>query len=83
MVANFEKYLVELGDARSQLTKRKTENPFLGDYAPEMHETPNMDEELESWYKSLIGILMWLVEIGRVNIITEVSMMVSQISILR
>ena len=44
-----------------------------------MDETPDLDQELESWYQYLIGILRWVVEIGRVDIITEVSFMGSQV----
>ena len=45
-----------------------------------MDKTPTMGKKLASWYQSLISMLSWMVEIGRFNIITEVSMMASQIS---
>ena len=38
-MANVEKYLAELADARCHLPKNKSENSFVGDYAPEMDET--------------------------------------------
>ena len=79
-VANVEKYLVELGGARWQFPKNKSENTFVGDYAPETDKTPALEQELASWYQSLIGMLRFMVEIGRVNIITEVSIMASHIS---
>ena len=38
-------------------------------YAPEMDEYPVLDPDLVSYYQSLIGIVRWMVEIGRVYII--------------
>ena len=63
--------------------KKKSENPFIGYYAPEMDNTPALDQDLASWYQSLIGILRWVVEIGRVDILTEVSMMASHMAMPR
>jgi hypothetical protein len=70
------KYLTNLGDARWSMPK-KASNPFPGDYEPEMDTTPTLNPELASWYASLIGMLRWMVEIGRVDIITEVLKMAS------
>ena len=42
-----------------------------------MEKTPDMEQELVYWYLYLIGVIRWMMEIGRVDIITEVSMMVS------
>ena len=83
MVANVEKYLTELADTLWQLPNKKDENPFVGDYAPEMDENPSLEQEIASWYLYMIGVLRWMVEIGRVYIITEVSMMAYQMSIPR
>ena len=33
-----------------------------------------------SYYQTLIGVLHWMVDIGRVNMITEVSMMTLQLA---
>ena len=78
-----EKYLDELADARSHVPKKKAENQFIEDYALKMDETHALEHDLESWYQSLIGMIRWMLEIGRFDIITEVSMMVSQISMHR
>ena len=48
-----------------------------------MDETSALDLELASWYQYLIVVLMWVVLIGRVNIIYEVSMMESQMAMAR
>ena len=71
-MATIYKYLAELANARWQFPKEKAENSFFGDYAPEMNETPALEQELQFWYQSLIGILRWMVKLGRLDIITEV-----------
>ena len=83
LMENVEKYLAELDDARWQFPKKKYENCFVEDYARDMDKTHDLDQELASWYQSLIGMLKWMVEICRVDIITEVSMMASQMSMPR
>ena len=40
-----------------------------------MGDTPALEQDLASWYQSFIGMLRWMLEIGRFDIITEVSMM--------
>ena len=52
-----ETYLAELDDVCWQLPKKKAKNPFIGDYEPDMDETPALEHDLESWYQYLIGIL--------------------------
>ena len=41
-----EKCLAELADARWQFLMKKAENPFVGDYAPDMDETPPLEHDL-------------------------------------
>ena len=46
-------------------------------YKPEMDLTTPLEPELASYHQSLIGMIRWMVEIGRIDIVTEVSMMSS------
>jgi len=46
-------------------------------YHPELDVTPELDPERASYYMSLIGILRWGVELGRVDILHAVAMMSS------
>ena len=78
-----ETYLAGLADARWKLSKKKAEKTFIGDYATELYETPTLEHDLESRYQSLIGMIRRIVEIGRVDIITEVSMMASHMAMPR
>ena len=48
-VSNVEKYLAELADACWQLPNNKADNPFLGDYAPKMDDTPALEHDLAYW----------------------------------
>ena len=61
----------------------KCSNPFAADYEPELDESEILTADLASWYASLIGMLRWMVEIGRVDIITEVSLMASHMAMPR
>ena len=64
--------------AKHGLTLRlKTNSPLPGNYHPECDSTPECGPENTRLYASLIGILRWLVELGRVDITCEVSMMSS------
>ena len=75
LVANVENYFSGLDGVCWQLPKKNAENPFIGYYVPEIEYTPALEHDLASWCQSFIGMLMWVVEISKVIIITEVSMM--------
>ncbi len=49
-------------------------NPFPTDYWPEL-DTPKLPPEHVSCYQSLMGIYRWMIELGRVDICTKVSML--------
>jgi hypothetical protein len=66
-----------------QLTKKVT-SPFPAGYQPELDVTDALvDEEEAAYYQSQIGILRRIVEIGRVDIVTEVSLLASQLALPR
>ncbi len=44
-------------------------------YEPELDSTPHCDEEHSSSYRQIIGILRWAIELGRIDILTEVSLL--------
>ena len=44
-------------------------------YKPELYATEELGKKLESWYLQIIGICRWAVEIGRVDIFLEVSLL--------
>ena len=55
--------------------KRSGERPFPCNYRPEVNVSPELGEEICSRYLQLIGILRWSIELGRVDIITELSVL--------
>jgi hypothetical protein len=51
--------------------------PMTGSYSPELDMTDECDDAMARVYMSMIGILRWLVELSRIDIAVEVSMMSS------
>ena len=47
------------------------------DYKPELDISAELDGQEAAYYQSLIGTLRWIVELGRVDIYTEASLMAS------
>ena len=79
-VMNLKKYLKTSGEL--SLPKRAA-TPFPQGYRPEIDVTPELPPAKVTDYQSLIGILRWCVELGRVDIITEVSMLASHLALPR
>ena len=48
-------------------------NPFTSNYRPEIYIYQETEPQYVSYYQSLIGIIWWTVELGRVDICVEVS----------
>ena len=61
----------------------KAEAPFKSGYSPEIDVSRELGPDEASYYQSLIGILRWIVELGRVDICLEVSMMSSHLALPR
>ena len=51
--------------------------PMSSGYYPETDLSTELDQEGTNLFQELIGILCWTVEIGRVDILTELSMLLS------
>jgi hypothetical protein len=66
-------YLSELPGNQKLL--KKASGPFVGGYKPELDESPDLDPTRANLYQLQIGFLRWCVELGRIYIITEVSML--------
>ena len=54
---------------------KRGDNPFPCDYAPNEDVTLLLESGLATYYMQLIGILIWMCELGRINICTKVSML--------
>lgn len=78
-VRNCTKHLNENYNGKYSLPK-KAENPFRMGYEPELDTSAPLDPDASSYYQSLIGVLRWMVEIGRIDIATEVSLLSSHLA---
>jgi hypothetical protein len=80
-VQNVQDYLATLPGDHKLL--KKASGPFAGGYKPELDESPELDPTRANFYQSKIGILRWCVELGRIDIITEVSMLSTSLCLQR
>ena len=64
MLQDSDSALKNCGDGR---------RPYPSAYRPEIDATNELDEKLTNRFQQLIGILRWAIELGRIDIYTEVS----------
>ena len=79
-VKNVESYLEKQDKWKMP---KKAETPMTTSYRPEIDVSPELPPIEAAYYMSLIGILRWIVELGRVDICLEVSMMSSHMALPR
>ena len=84
------KYVQEaIKNVKSWLEKRdrklptRCSTPLPTSYRPELDISPELDAEDANYFQSVIGVLRWAVELGRVEITTEVSMLSSHLALPR
>ncbi len=51
--------------------------PMSSGYRPELDITPYLNDAQANWYQNMIGVLRWAIELGRIDIHIEVSMLAS------
>ena len=56
---------------------KKSTTPFVHNYQPEVDMTKDRNADKANYYQSQIGILRWMVELVRVDIIMEIFMLSS------
>ena len=61
----------------------RVQTPLSSKYRPEIDISPELGEDDASYYHSQIGVLRWIVELGRIDIDVEVSMMASHLALPR
>ena len=81
-VKNVEEYLGKNQNPKMKLPTR-AETPLQTSYRPELDVSPELGPIKAAYYQSLIGILRWIIELGRVDICLEVSMMSSHLALPR
>ena len=78
-VNNVEEYLALKGEKLPY----KAPTPLSIGYRPEIDVSSELGESEASYFHSLVGVLRWIVELGRVDIDVEVSMMSSHLALPR
>ena len=78
-VKNCDAHLKKNFDGRHSLPK-KAPNPFLYGYEAESDTSPALDPERASYYQTIIGVMRWMVELGRIDIATELSILSSYLA---
>ena len=58
-------------------------NPFMMGYEPDQDVSEVLAPQEASYFQSLIGIMRWMIELGRVDIATEVSLLSSYLAMPR
>ncbi len=51
--------------------------PMSNGYRPELDVTPHLNDAQANWFQNMIGVLRWAIELGRIDILAEVSMLAS------
>ena len=62
---------------------KKADNPFKMGYDPELDTSPELDPDAAFYYLSIISILGLMIFLGRINIITKVSLFLSHAALPR
>ncbi len=73
-VKNCQLHLTEILAGRYSIPAR-VDNPFPVDYDPSTDLSDMLDLDCSSFYQHLIGVMRWVVELGCIDIATEVSML--------
>ena len=55
--------------------KKKRKNAMQHNYLPELDTSRELGDDLRTRYQQMIGILRWAVELGQIDIITDVSVL--------
>ena len=78
IVANVEKHIGQTLGGRK--LNKWAEAPWPSNYTAEGDTTPELDKDWANYYQHHIDILHWMLELGRVDIITKVSILASQMA---
>ena len=78
-IANVEAALTSSGQ---RLPSRCT-TPIQANYRPELDTTAELKLEGIRYYQEMIGVLWWAIELGRIDIAMEVSMLSSHLALTR
>ena len=58
-----------------KLPTREIGTPMSTSYSPELDGSPELNDDDRTYYQELIGVLRWATELGRVDILHEISLL--------
>jgi hypothetical protein len=70
-----DRALVIIEERNGKLDPKSVHTPLIPDSHPEMDTSELLDDDMANYYLSLIGILQWLSELGRIDICHAVGLM--------
>ena len=70
-IADVEQELAQI----DQRLPTKVTTPLSSGYRPELDTSPELDAKRANYYQGLIGVLRWMCELGRVDILHPVALM--------
>ena len=66
---------VELNLAQNLILQMKVLTPLSSGYHPELDSSPELNTQHANYYQGLIGVLQWIVKLGRLEILVPVAHM--------
>ncbi|KAI2504182.1 Reverse transcriptase (RNA-dependent DNA polymerase) [Fragilaria crotonensis] len=72
---NRRTFAIRTGASTSDVTPKNVATPLSSGYRPELDLSPELGSKQLNYYQGLIGVLRWICEIGRIDILMPVSMM--------
>jgi len=72
-IRNIEEVLSQ--DSYPTKLRNKVDRPLPITYRPEVDVSPTLDPLLTTRFQTALGVLRWIVKLGRIDILTEVSML--------
>ena len=72
-IQEVERELMLLADKR--LAVKTAITPLVSKYRPELDQTKLLDATRQNYYQGVIGVLRWICELGRLDILVPVSLM--------
>jgi len=80
-ISNVEKYLAEHKlNGMTKKLKKKANAPWPSTYEAELGTSEELNSKDGNFYQHLIGVLHWIVELGRVDVTAEVSILSSYLA---
>ena len=75
-IANVEKWL----DKKGMKLNKRASSPYPSEYNAELDVSDVLGVDDANFYQTQIGVLRWMIEIGRIDVITEVSVLSSYLA---